>query len=74
MDKINCHGSTPKQDLIDFVNKHKGKKINLHYENNLYDRWGDDDDYTYDTSQEEYYIGIINTIKTHYIHNITLID
>lgn len=60
MEKIDCHSSTPKQDLIDFVKKHKGKKINIHYENNIYDRWGDDDDFTYDTSIEAHYKGILD--------------
>lgn len=30
MEKIDCHSSTPKQDLIDFVERNKGKVISLH--------------------------------------------
>lgn len=74
MDKIECHSSTTKQDLIDFVERHKGKKINIHYENNIYNSWGDDDVFTYDTSLERHYKEILETIATHYIHGIECIE
>lgn len=68
--KIECHSSTPKQDLIDFVNIHRGKIIILHWESNMYDTWGDDDFTEYDTSNDEKFNSIVETIKTHFIHNI----
>lgn len=62
MEKIDCHSSTPKQDLIYFVECNKGKVISLH--------WGDDDITEYDTSIPELYIQILESIKNHYIHGI----
>ena len=73
MEKIDCHSSTPKQDLIDFVERNKGSKINIHFECNIYSGWGDDMDLTYDTSIEKYYKEILNTIEIHYIHGIKCI-
>lgn len=69
MDKIDCHSSTPKEELVEFVNKHKGKKIEIHYETNIGVGW-DDDFFTYDTSGEKHYNEILDTIKTSYIHGI----
>lgn len=70
MEKIDCHSSTPKQDLIDFVERNKGKVISLHSELDGYDNWGNDDITEYDTSVPELYIQILESIKNHYIHGI----
>lgn len=70
MGKIDCHSCTKKEELKNFVEKHKGKKIEIHYENNIYDSWGDDDFFTYDTSDEKHYKELIETIEQHYIHGI----
>lgn len=71
--KIECHSSTPKQDLIDFVNLHRGKIIMLHWEGNMYPSWGDDDFTEYDTSKHEKFNQIIKSIEIHYIHNIWVV-
>lgn len=70
MEKIDCHSSTPKQDLIDFVELNKGKVISLHSELDGYNNWGNDDIKEYDTSVPELYIHILESIKNHYIHGI----
>jgi len=70
MNKIDCHSSTPKQDLIDFVNKNIGSIIVLHWEGNIHDGWGDDDFTEYDTSKEWGYDQLLHSIDTHYIHGI----
>lgn len=67
-----CHGGTKKEELIAFVEEHKGKKIEIHYECNIYPGWGDDDMFTYDTSTKKHYDEIIDTINTHYIHGMKL--
>jgi len=63
-----------KEDAIKFVNENKGKKIEIHYENNFIDRWGDDDFFTYDTSLKKHYDEILDTINDCYIHGIKLIS
>lgn len=70
MNKIDCHSSTPKQDLVAFVKEHKGGKIELHYENNIYSGWGDDSVHTFDTNIGKDYEELLKTIETHYIHGI----
>lgn len=73
MKKIDCHSSTPKKDLIDFVEHNKGKVISLHSELNGYNNWGNDDITEYDTSVPELYIQILESIKNNYIHGIKCI-
>ena len=74
-EEMRCHGGTKKEELLDFVGRNEGKKIEIHYEANLYpDRWGDDDFFTYDTSTEKHLSEIIDTIKTHYIHGIKVVN
>jgi len=69
-EKIQCHCATKKQELIDFVERNKGEIIELHWEGNMYPRWGDDDFTNYDTSKDEEYNYLLETINTHYIHGI----
>ncbi len=68
MDKIECHSSTPKKDLIAFAEKHKGKKIKLHYDYN-FSHW-EDDIIIFDTGKETDYNRIMKLINENYIHNI----
>ena len=70
MEELNCHSGTKKQEVFDFVEAHKGKTLKLHYENNIYERWGDDDFYDYDTSYQKDYERLLQMIATHYIHGI----
>ena len=72
MKEIKCHGGTKKEELRQFVLRNKGKKFELHYENNLYPGWGDDDIYTYDTSKIKNFKELLSIINTHYIHNIKI--
>jgi len=74
MSKIDCHSGTKKEELLAFVELHKGKKINIHFENNMRSGWGDDSDYTFNTSIEKLYIEAVDTIKTCYIHGIKTVD
>lgn len=70
MEEIKCHGGTKKEEILSFVEKHKGSKIEIHYENNFIERWGDDDIFAYDTSDPKHYKELIETINNHYIHGI----
>ena len=68
MKSINCHSSTKKIELVNFVEENKGQKIEVNYENNFIDSWGDDDVFTFDTSEKTHYKEILKTIEEHYIH------
>jgi len=74
MEKIDCHSSTKKEELITFVEKHKGKKINIHFEHNIGGGWGDDDDFTFNTSIENHLNEILETIEKYYIHGIKCVS
>lgn len=73
MEELQCHSGTKKQEVLDFVEAHKGKTLKLHYENNIYGRWGDDDFGDYDTSDKQVYESLLCMIDTHYIHGISVI-
>jgi len=62
-----------KEDALKFAKDNAGKKIELHYECNLYPTWGDDDIFVYDTNKYKNLLELMNMIKTHYIHGIKLI-
>lgn len=42
MEKLNCHSGTSYDDIIDFINKNKGRTIKFHYELKGYSTWGND--------------------------------
>jgi phage-related protein len=72
LNKFECHSGTSKEEILAFIDKHLGSKVILHYEENLYDRWGDDYDIEFELNSDQ-----INKIKQfiskHYIHNIYVI-
>lgn len=70
MSKIECHSSTNKDEILIFIDKHKSKKIEIHYECNSLDTWGNDDFCTYDTVLDDEYKELLQMVETHYIHNI----
>ena len=65
-------GKNDKEKLVAFANSNIGYKINIHFECNLYDGWGDDSDFTYDTNNDKHYQELMDTIATHYIHGIKI--
>jgi len=68
--KIRCHSSTKKEELIKFVEENKGSKIEIHFENNFIQGWGDDDIFIYDTSNKDMHKELLEVIRDCYIHNI----
>lgn len=64
---LNCTASTKKKEVLDFCNKHKGKIIVLHYENNMYGTFCDDDIQKFSPDKFEELIKIVNK---HYIHGV----
>ena len=68
--KISCHSSTSKQELLDFAEKHKNRDIQLHYESNMYDKWGDDYLVIFKISEHK---DLLEYINKYYIHSIETI-
>ena len=68
MEKLNCHSGTRKEEIIAFVNANIGKKIEVHFEENIIDTWGDDNILIYDTSIYERLSELLKLINDHYIH------
>lgn len=68
-DQLNCHSGTHLEEIESFVKSYKNHHITIHYENNIYDTWGDDeliDIYLDDNGMEE----ALEIIRLYYIHNI----
>ena len=69
MDKLNCTASTSKGEVLHFCSSRIGRTITIHYENNMYDGWGDDAMVDILLSPS----GVTKAtalIKTHYIHGV----
>ena len=64
---LNCTASTKKKEVLDFCNKHKGKTIVLHYENNMRDTFCDDDIQKFPSNKFKELIKVVNT---HYVHGV----
>jgi len=70
MREINCHSSTPIADIEKFVIENIGSKIELHYEYNIINSWGDDEIEVFDTNNSIELVRLNKLIKENYIHNI----
>lgn len=70
-DTLSCHSSTPKSEVIAFIEKYIGQTIVLHYENNLYPTWGDDDTRDIFLDDEGMKLALV-IIEKHYIHGAWL--
>lgn len=70
MSKLRCHSSTKKEEIYSFITENMGEKIELHYECNMSDTWGDDDVHIYDTGLDDEHTELLQMVETHYIHNI----
>lgn len=51
-----------------------GRKIEVCFEYNLYNHWGDDGTFVYNTSNEKEYNDLIRIIDTYYIHEISVLE
>lgn len=70
MKNIQCHSSTPKSEVIAFINAHAGQKIKLHYESNMYPYWGDD--HIVEILLDEAGLkDALNTVAKYYIHGVS---
>lgn len=69
---MSCHSGTKKEEIIDFVQGGLGRTIIIHFEHNLYDYWGDDDEYKVELLPSNLH-DVLEFIRHHYIHNVTIL-
>ena len=68
-----CYSHTTEEDIKNFIETHKMKKVIFHFEYNIYNSWGD-------SGEEEILLdddGMIEAydlIDTHYIHEVKVIE
>lgn len=68
---LQCHSGTTKDEILAFVNEHKGKLIKVLYETNISNFWGDDYEVVIDTSEEKGRNQLLYIIEYYYIHSLT---
>lgn len=71
--KLGCHSGTKKEEVIAFIKSNKDKKIEVHYEENFIDTWGDDEIIVFDTSIDKQCKELLDLVENHYIHEIKLV-
>lgn len=72
MIELQCHSGTKKEEIIEFLQHHKGKHADILLETNLYPQWGDD----WVLSVELHETGMksaIETVNECYIHNVKIL-
>lgn len=80
MERMNCHSSTKYDEIMSFIEAHKGKKCYFHYEIKGYDRWGNDNfmDFVLDDKAIKWIKEYMGTKQEYrntnnaYVHNIII--
>ena len=71
-DKLECHSGTKKEEIVEFLEKNKGREAQIHFEANIYNQWGDDHIHSV-TLHETGLQSAIDTVYECYIHNVYIL-